>query len=104
MVVEVDTGSSWIDMQRGACHIDCTPLGNQTSLLYGILSQGEAYLIPTWLMQEQRLAQVKINQSINQSINQPTKQASKQASKQATQVCCACAHIETHINRVILTV
>ncbi len=104
MVVEVDTGSSWIDMQRGACHIDCTPLGNQTSLLYGILSQGEAYLIPTWLMQEQRLAQVKINQSINQSTNQAGKQASKQASKQATQVCCACAHIETHINRVILTV
>jgi len=37
------------------------------SLLYGILNRGEAYLIPTWLMQEQRLAQVKINQSINQN-------------------------------------
>ncbi len=28
------------------------------SLLYGLLNRGEAYLIPTWLMQEQRLAQV----------------------------------------------
>ena len=36
-------------------------------LLYGILNRGEAYLIPTWLMREQRLAQVKINQSINQT-------------------------------------
>ena len=34
------------------------------SLLYGILNWGEAYLIPTWLMREQRLAQVKINQSM----------------------------------------
>ncbi len=32
-------------------------------LLYGLLNRGEAYLIPTWLMREQRLAQVKINQS-----------------------------------------
>ncbi len=39
------------------------------SLLYGLLNRGEAYLIPTWLMQEQRLAQVKINQSINQPMN-----------------------------------
>jgi hypothetical protein len=62
-------------------------------LLYGLLNRGEAYLIPIWLMQEQRLAQVKLNQSINQSINQPTNQptnnqsihqASKQASKQAS--------------------
>ncbi len=29
--------------------------------------ESEAYLIPTWLMQEQRLPQVKINRSINQS-------------------------------------
>ena len=36
----------------------------KTSLLYGLLNQGEAYLIPTWLMREQRLAQVQINQSI----------------------------------------
>jgi len=34
------------------------------SLLYGLLNRGEAYLIPTWLMREQRLAQVQINQSI----------------------------------------
>ena len=40
----------------------------EISLLYGILDRGEAYLIPTWLVREQRLAQVKINQSINQSI------------------------------------
>ena len=45
-------------MQRGACHIDCTPLGDRPSLLYGLLNQGEAYLIPTWQMREQRLAQV----------------------------------------------
>jgi hypothetical protein len=38
------------------------------SLSYGLLNRDEAYLIPTWLMQEQRLAQVHINQSINQSI------------------------------------
>ena len=30
----------------------------------------EAYLIPTWLMQEQRLAQVKLTQPTNQSISQ----------------------------------
>ncbi len=35
------------------------------SLLYGLQNRGEAYLIPTWLMPEQRLAQVQINQSIN---------------------------------------
>ncbi len=34
-------------------------------LLYGLLNQGEAYLIPTWLVREQRLAQLQINQSIN---------------------------------------
>ena len=34
------------------------------SLLYGILNWGEAYLIPTWLMREQRLAHMKINQSM----------------------------------------
>ena len=34
------------------------------SLLYGLLHRGKAYLIPTWLMQEQRLAQVQINQSM----------------------------------------
>ena len=52
--VYVDTGFPGIDMQRGACHVDCT------------LNRGEAYLTPTWLMQrEQRLAQVKVNQSIN---------------------------------------
>ncbi len=34
------------------------------SRLYGHLNRGEAYLIPTWLMQEQRLAQVNINQSM----------------------------------------
>ena len=39
----------------------------ETSLLYGILDRGEAYLIPTWLVREQRLTQVKINQSTNQS-------------------------------------
>ena len=34
--------------------------------VYGLLNRGEAYLTPTWLMQrEQRLAQVKVNQSIN---------------------------------------
>ncbi len=33
------------------------------SLLYGLgMNWNEAYLIPTWLMREQRLAQVKINQ------------------------------------------
>ena len=40
-------------------------LGITTSLLCGLLNRGEAYLIPTWLMRKQRLAQVKINQSIN---------------------------------------
>ena len=34
------------------------------SLLYGLLNWDEAHLIPTWLMQEQRLAPVHINQSI----------------------------------------
>jgi len=34
------------------------------SLLYGLLNRGEAYLIPTWLMPEQRLAHLQINQSI----------------------------------------
>ena len=34
------------------------------TLPYGLLNRGEAYLIPTWLMREQRLAQVKINLSI----------------------------------------
>ena len=32
-------------------------------LLYGLLNRGEAYLIPTWLMPEQRLAHLQINQS-----------------------------------------
>ena len=32
-------------------------------LLYGLLNWGQAHLMPTWLMQEQRLAQVKISQS-----------------------------------------
>ena len=37
------------------------------SLLYGLnLNRGEAYLIPTWLVRERRLAQVQVNhQSIN---------------------------------------
>ncbi len=48
---------------RGACHIDCTPLGDKLNRLYGLLNRGEAYLIPSWLMQEQRLAQVQSNQS-----------------------------------------
>ena len=41
-----------------------TLLGDKSKPLYGLLNQYEAYLIPTWLMQEQRLAQVKINQAI----------------------------------------
>ena len=36
-----------------------------TSLLYGLHSWGEAYLIPTWLMPEQRLAHLQINQCIS---------------------------------------
>ncbi len=28
-------------------------------ILYGLANRGEAYLIPNWLMQEQRLAQVE---------------------------------------------
>ena len=36
---------------------------NSIGLLYGLLNRGEAHLIPTWLMQEQKLAQVKSNQS-----------------------------------------
>ena len=43
------------------------PQVSKVGLLYGLLHQGEAYLIPTWPMQEQRLAQVQINQSINRS-------------------------------------
>ena len=38
----------------------------RTSLLYGILNWGEAYLIPTRLMQEQTLAQVEPLQSIKE--------------------------------------
>ncbi len=34
------------------------------SLLYGLLNWGQAYLITTWLMQEQRLAQVQIKLSM----------------------------------------
>ena len=37
----------------------------EVCLLYGLLNWGGAYLILTWLLQEQRLAQVKINQSFN---------------------------------------
>ncbi len=48
---------------------------SQDSLLYGLLNWDEAYLMPTWLMRQQRLAQVKLNQSINQSINQSNKTA-----------------------------
>ena len=44
--------------------IDCTPLTGNMSLLYGLLNQGEAHLIPTWLMREQRLPQVKSNQLV----------------------------------------
>jgi len=63
----VGTGVSWINMQRSACHIGCTPFGTvKISLLYGLLNRGEAYLIPTWLMRGQRLAQGNINQSIKQ--------------------------------------
>lgn len=43
-----------------------------TSLLYGMLNWGEAQLIPTWLMQEHRLAQVKINQSMSLLQGMPT--------------------------------
>ncbi len=32
------------------------------SLLYGLLKRGAANLIPTWLMQEQRLAHIQTNQ------------------------------------------
>jgi len=41
------------------------PWGMKVSLLYGLLNWGEAYLISTWLMREQRLAQAKISHSIN---------------------------------------
>ncbi len=34
------------------------------SLLYGIQNWGEAYLIPTWLMRQQWLAQVKSMKSV----------------------------------------
>ncbi len=33
------------------------------SLVYGVLKSGAAYLIPTWLMRQQRLAQVNTTQS-----------------------------------------
>ena len=33
----------------GASPIVCTPLGDKTSLLYGLQEQGEAYLLPTLL-------------------------------------------------------
>ncbi len=49
-------------MQRSACQIDC-PQVLKVSLLYGLLSRGEEKLIPNWLMQEQRLAQVHVRQS-----------------------------------------
>ena len=39
-----------------------------TSLLYGLLKQDEAYLIPTWLMQEQSFGWHSFK-PINQSIN-----------------------------------
>jgi len=50
-------------MQCGACHIDCTPSSDKHSLLRGLLNRVEEKLIPIWLMQEQRLAQVQTNQS-----------------------------------------
>jgi len=49
-------------------------------------TRGEAHLKPTWLMQEQRLAQVQINQSINQSINHSTSSKSH-AMAQVSDLC-----------------
>ena len=38
-------------------------MGDRHKPAVGLLKRGEAYLIPTWLMREQRLAQVKIIKS-----------------------------------------
>ena len=45
--VQVGTGSSWIDTQRGACHIICTPLSDKIRSAVRPLNRDEAYLIPT---------------------------------------------------------
>ncbi len=45
----------------------CSMYLTDTGMLYGLHNWGEAYLTPTWLVQEQRLAQVQINQCLSQS-------------------------------------
>jgi len=50
-------------IQQGYLLLKCASCVIKISLLYGLLNRIAAYVIPTWLMREQRLAQVNINQS-----------------------------------------
>ncbi len=62
--VALDTSRKhWSWKMRALRLTTASPWVIKISLLYGLLNRGEAYLISTWLMREQRLAQVKINQS-----------------------------------------
>lgn len=42
--MQVCTGLSQIDMQHGACHIDCTPSSHKTRPAVWVLNRGEAML------------------------------------------------------------
>jgi len=42
----------------------CCASCKRISLLHGLQNWGKAYLMPTWLMHEQRLAQLQINEWI----------------------------------------
>jgi len=74
MVVKLAWQVTRKEWATGACtnicqaHDICRALTfrQSTQCMYGLLNRGEAYLKPTWLTREQRLAQVKINQSITQ--------------------------------------
>ena len=46
----VGTDLSRSDTHHGSRHVECTHWDDNISLLDGILSRGEAYLVPTWLV------------------------------------------------------
>ncbi len=69
------------------------------SLLYGLLIQGEAYLMTAWLMPEQRLAQVKITRSINQSISDKEASISNANLIYTLQLHVSFAHLNDTCNR-----
>ena len=51
---------------HACCYTHCCASCKRISPLHGLQSRGEAYLMPTWLVHEQRLAQLQFNERIIQ--------------------------------------